>query len=213
MARRVRGETPVILGAWVLVVLAAAALLGVVVAAQLVAGGPGSAASAPAIGAIASASPAPTDPAASATAPVATEGPPASPAASEAPSATASTVTPAATAGPIRAPASLSAPARSVWAFYDAAASHDWPTAISLWSTRMQTDYPPQEFLIDRFTPTTRIKITDIRTRAVDSGAGTARVSVSLIEYRTVEPSPRTFSGSWDLVLVDGRWLLDHPNF
>jgi hypothetical protein len=100
-----------------------------------------------------------------------------------------------------------------VWAFYDAVASHDWATATSLWSARMQGDYPPQQYLVDRFTPTTGIKILDIRTRAVDGGAGTARVSVSLIEYRSVEPSPRTFAGYWDLVRVDGRWLLDHPSF
>jgi hypothetical protein len=38
-------------------------------------------------------------------------------------------------------------------------------------------------------------------------------VAVTIVEYRTVEPSPRTFSGTWDLVRVGGRWLLDAPHF
>lgn len=77
----------------------------------------------------------------------------------------------------------------------------------------MQDRYPPQEWLIDRFRRTTRIDITSLRTLSVNTAAGTARVAVSLTEYRTVEPSPRSFIGSWDLVLVDGRWLLDDPHF
>jgi hypothetical protein len=36
---------------------------------------------------------------------------------------------------------------------------------------------------------------------------------VSLVEYRTVEPSPRTFTGAWDLIRIDGRWLLHDPDF
>jgi hypothetical protein len=45
------------------------------------------------------------------------------------------------------------------------------------------------------------------------TATGRARVEVTLVEYRTVEPSPRTFVGAWDLVLVDGRWLLNDPDF
>ena len=28
-----------------------------------------------------------------------------------------------------------------------------------------------------------------------------------------LEMMPRTFVGAWDLVLIDGRWLLDDPDF
>jgi hypothetical protein len=77
----------------------------------------------------------------------------------------------------------------------------------------MQQRYPPQQWLIDRFRPTTRIDITRLQTISVDREAGRARVGVSLVEYRTVEPSPRSFVGAWDLVLIDGRWLLDDPDF
>jgi hypothetical protein len=97
--------------------------------------------------------------------------------------------------------------------FYDAAADHDWDRAIGRWSPSMQERYPPQEWLIDRFRPTTRIDVTRLRTLSVDRDANTARVAISLTEYRTAEPSPRRFSGAWDLVRRDGRWLLDDPDF
>ena len=112
---------------------------------------------------------------------------------------------------PTSRPAAVSAPARAVIAFYDAAADHDWDRAISLWSASMQDRYPPQEWLVDRFRRTTRIDITRLVT--VSQGDGRARVEVSLTEYRTVEPSPRRFVGAWDLILVDGEWLLHDPDF
>jgi hypothetical protein len=77
----------------------------------------------------------------------------------------------------------------------------------------MQRRYPPDEWLIDRFRPTTRIDITYLKTVYIDRDAGRARVSVTLVEYRRVEPSPRTFAGAWDLVRIDGRWVLDQPYF
>jgi len=106
-----------------------------------------------------------------------------------------------------------SAPAAAVAAFYGAVEAHDWDTAIALWSPSMQERYPPQQWLIDRFERTTRIDITRLQTVSIDADDGRARVAVTIVEYRTVEPSPRTFSGSWDLVLIDGRWLLDQPHF
>ena len=115
-------------------------------------------------------------------------------------------------APPVVAPGS-GTPAQSVAAFYAAVASHDWQAAISLWSPDMQRRYPPQEWLIDRFAHTTRIVITRLRTLSRNDAGGTASVAVSLVEYRTVAPSPRTFVGSWDLVRLGGRWLLDQPHF
>jgi hypothetical protein len=101
----------------------------------------------------------------------------------------------------------------AVASFYDAVEDHDWDTATNLWSPSMQRRYPPDEWLVDRFRRTTRIEITRLQTVAVNRDAGTARVEVSLIEYRSVEPSPRTFVGAWDLVRIDGRWLLNQPYF
>jgi hypothetical protein len=75
----------------------------------------------------------------------------------------------------------------------------------------MQERYPPDVWLIERFTDTTQIDITYIET--VERGSGRARVSVALVEYRILEPSPRTLVGAWDLVRIDGDWLLDVPYF
>ena len=117
--------------------------------------------------------------------------------------------TPVATPAAVR----LSAPARAVERFYEAAATHDWDLATALWSPSMRERYPPDEWLVGRFRRTTRIDITRLVTRSIDLDAGTANVALRLTEYRTVEPSPRSFTGSWDLVLVNGRWRLDQPNF
>jgi hypothetical protein len=106
-----------------------------------------------------------------------------------------------------------SGPATAVRRFYDLVEAHDWDAAIAMWSPSMQQRYPPQQWLVDRFERTTRIDITRLRTVFVDRDAGRARVEVSLVEYRTVEPSPRTFVGAWDLVRIDGRWLLNDPDF
>jgi hypothetical protein len=121
--------------------------------------------------------------------------------------------TPRPTPRPTDPPPQASAAARAVVAFYDAVERHDWETATNLWSPSMQQRYPPDEWLVDRFRRTTRIDITRLQTVALNRDAGTARVQVSLVEYRTVEPSPRTFVGAWDLVRIDGRWLLDQPYF
>jgi hypothetical protein len=116
--------------------------------------------------------------------------------------------TPRPTPAPI---AGLSAPSAAVVAFYNAVEAHDWDTAISLWSASMQRRYPPDEWLIARFSRTTRIDILSVH--RVMSSATRATVAVTIREYRTVEPSPRRFVGDWDLILVDGRWLLDDPDF
>lgn len=105
----------------------------------------------------------------------------------------------------------VASPAAAVLAFYDAVEDQDWDTAIDLWSPSMQQRYPPQEWLIDRFRRTTRIDVTRIDT--VSNAGGRARVEISLTEYRSVEPSPRRFVGAWDLVRLDGRWVLDDPDF
>jgi hypothetical protein len=91
--------------------------------------------------------------------------------------------------------------------------AHDWDRAIALWSPSMRERYPPDEWLIGRFRRTTDIEITRLETLAIDRAAGTARVAISLIERRTVEPSPRRFTGAWDLVRIDGVWRLDDPDF
>ena len=122
--------------------------------------------------------------------------------------------TPAATSPPATEPTpqppKVSAPAAAVLAFY-AVEAHNWDAAVALWSPSMQERYPPQDYLIDRFRRTTRIDVTYLQT--VSDSGGRARAVVSLTEYRSVEPSPQRFVGAWDLVLRDGRWVLNDPDF
>jgi hypothetical protein len=152
--------------------------------------------------------------------------PTASPAPTESPAPTASptpratprptpppTPRPRPTVAPTGTTTSASAPARAVRRFYDAVEAHDWKTATALWSPSMRQRYPPKQWLIDRFKRTTRIDITRLTTRSFDPNRGTANVAVRIVEYRTVEPSPRSFAGSWDLVLIDGHWKLNQPHF
>jgi hypothetical protein len=100
-----------------------------------------------------------------------------------------------------------------VAAFYDAVEHHRWNEAKALWSPRMQRRYPPDQWLVGRFAHTTRIDIIRLRQTALDTARGTATVAVTIVEYRSDAPSPRTLSGSWDLVRSGGRWLLDEPHF
>jgi hypothetical protein len=46
-----------------------------------------------------------------------------------------------------------------------------------------------------------------------DQDDGDATVAVELVEHRSTGTSPRRFLGSWDLVWLDGAWLLDDPDF
>jgi hypothetical protein len=104
-------------------------------------------------------------------------------------------------------------PAAVVARFYDLVETHQFDAAASLWTSRMRRQYPPDGNIDGRFSRTTRIDLRRDRVTAVDLRAGTAVVAVDLIEYRTVEPSPRRFVGRWDLVLTDRGWRMDEPHF
>ncbi|MEX2010937.1 MAG: hypothetical protein WEF51_01735 [Chloroflexota bacterium] len=104
-------------------------------------------------------------------------------------------------------------PAETVARFYYLVETHDFDAAAALWTARMRRQYPPRGYIDGRFARTTRIDLRRNEIVALNARAGTAVVAVNLIEYRTVEPSPRRFIGRWDLVLVNGRWLMDRPHF
>jgi hypothetical protein len=74
----------------------------------------------------------------------------------------------------------------------------------------MRERYPPDEYIDGRFAPTSRIDL--LRNEVVARDANSAVVAVDLVEYRT-DGAVRRFTGSWDLVLVDGQWLLNDPDF
>jgi len=88
--------------------------------------------------------------------------------------------------------------------------AHRFDAAAALWTTRMRTQYPPDQYIDGRFAPTTGI---DLRRDTIQRQSGsTANVAVDLLEYRT-DGSVRHWVGSWDLVRTSAGWLLDQPHF
>ena len=118
---------------------------------------------------------------------------------------------PAATPRPPALPARD--PAETVALFYNLVEAHRFDEAAALWTARMRRQYPPDGYIDGRFSRTTRIDLRRNEITSLSRSAGTATVAVDLTEYRTVEPSPRRFVGWWELVLVDGQWLMDRPHF
>lgn len=122
---------------------------------------------------------------------------------------------PLATAQPLTTPepvvaAPASAPDQSVSAFYGHAEGQEFDAAYALWSDRMRSQYPRQENLDNRFDQTADISIGEIY--VAEQAAAAAKVQVNFVETY-VSGSSRSFIGWWELVLVDGRWILDQPHF
>ena len=101
-------------------------------------------------------------------------------------------------------------PEDAVAAFYAAVVDERFDAAYALWSDRMKATYPRPEQLDDRFADTAAISFSELRV-ASRSGAD-ATVQANFTE-RYDTGSSRDFIGYWRLVRVDGRWLLDEPNY
>ena len=121
--------------------------------------------------------------------------------------------TPRPTAPPVVVGPASESPAAVVASFYELVEAQEFDAAAALWTRRMRRQYPPDAYIDGRFSRTTRIDLRRSEVIAIDTRAGTAIVAVDLIEYRTVEPSPRRFIGRWDLVLTDQGWRMDEPHF
>jgi len=127
--------------------------------------------------------------------------------------------TPVATARPTPKPSPRPAangapsrdPAETVVRFYDAVEAHDYDAAAALWSPRMRREYPPSRYINGRFDATTRIDVNRVRIEQMSVARREAVVAIDITEYRT-SGSARHWFGTWDLVLVDGRWLMDDPH-
>jgi serine/threonine-protein kinase len=104
-------------------------------------------------------------------------------------------------------------PAETVALFYNLVEAHRFNEAAALWTARMRQQYPPDGYIDGRFSRTTRIDLRRNEITSLNRREGTATVAVDLIEYRTVEPSPRRFIGWWELRLINGQWLMDRPHF
>jgi len=106
-------------------------------------------------------------------------------------------------------PAALN-PAQTVATWYRYVADGAFDSAYALWSDAMRRDFPRQSNLDARWDDTAQVTFNQLY--VAEQTAATAKVQVDFIETKD-SGATRRFVGWWDLVLVDGRWLLDHPNF
>ena len=95
-------------------------------------------------------------------------------------------------------------------AFYENVAAGNFDAAYALWSDRMKAMYPRQENLDDRFDETARITFHQLRLVARTNGPATVQANFT----ETYDSGgSREFIGYWELVQVNGRWLLDEPHY
>jgi hypothetical protein len=114
------------------------------------------------------------------------------------------------TAAPTAVVVVVTEPADAVASFYGSVVSGDFDAAYALWSAAMKAAYPREENLDQRFAETASIEWLQLET--VSRSASTAQVQANFVETYDSGAS-RTFIGYWDLILVDGRWLLDAPHY
>lgn len=121
---------------------------------------------------------------------------------------TAPTIAPARTAVAVVAAPSSSA---AVSEFYARVARHDFGGAAALWSSRMQANYPPPQFIDGRFANTTGMALQQNEVIAQDLAAGRATVAIDLVE--TTTSGTQRWAGTWEMVrAADGSWLMDRPS-
>ena len=101
-------------------------------------------------------------------------------------------------------------PSETVVRFYSLVADGSFNAAYALWSDRMKVNFPRAENLDQRFDDTA--SITMHRRDLLYQDAGNSVVGVEFTE-RYDGGAWRRFDGSWELVKVNGEWLLDWPHF
>ena len=106
--------------------------------------------------------------------------------------------------------AAAAAPDEAVAAFYGDVAAGSFDEAYGRWSERMRETYSRQENLDERFAETASISFEQLY--VAEQGDGRAVVQANFVETYD-SGSSRRFVGYWELVLVDGRWLLDAPHY
>lgn len=104
---------------------------------------------------------------------------------------------------------SVASPDASVAEFYARVARRDFDGAAALWSSRMQANYPPDEFIHRRFADTSGLQLLRNEVIADDPVAGRATVAIDLLE--TTSAGTRRWAGTWQLVRGTAGWLLDRP--
>ncbi len=74
----------------------------------------------------------------------------------------------------------------------------------------MKATYPREDNLDDRFAETAAITFHELY--LAEQSGDTATVQANFTETYD-SGAERTFIGYWRLIRVDGRWLLDEPNY
>jgi hypothetical protein len=115
-----------------------------------------------------------------------------------------------ATPAPAIIVARTATPDETIATWYSHVANGNFDAAYSLWSDRMRATYPRQENLDERFAQTAAITFGQLE--VVQQGQRTATVQANFVETYD-SGSSREFVGYWELVAVDGRWLLDAPHY
>lgn len=115
-----------------------------------------------------------------------------------------------ATPEPTAVVASIDEPTDAVAVFYGFVVDEAFDAAYALWSDRMKREFPRVENLDDRFDATVAITFSQLET--VTRDAKRAVVQANFVEQYE-SGATREFVGYWELVLVDGRWLLDQPHY
>ena len=126
------------------------------------------------------------------------------------PSAAQPTIAPTPPPAATPAPVAVAGPDDAVAAFYAHVAAGRFDEAYALWSDRMKATYPRADNLDGRFDSTESITFDELS--VASQSAGDATVQANFIE-RYEGGSSRQFIGYWRLIRVDGRWLLEEPNY
>src|SRR2546425_2011471 len=99
-------------------------------------------------------------------------------------------------------------PAGVVVRFYQALAAHDFEAAAALWTPGMQAQYPPAEYIDQRFAATQEIGLR--AERVVGDSGGVAVVYVDVVEV--IGGQMHHWGGTWPVVETSSGWLLNRPN-
>ena len=101
-------------------------------------------------------------------------------------------------------------PDETVATWYSYVESGNFDAAYSLWSDRMKATYARRENLDERFDQTASIAFSQLD--VVQQDQRSATVQANFVETYD-SGSSRQFVGYWELISVDGRWLLDAPHY
>jgi len=102
------------------------------------------------------------------------------------------------------------APAQAVLTFYANIGNRQLDQAAGLWSSSMQTRYPPATNVYGRFDQT--LSMTVHSARVISQSGDFATVAVELSEVIGNPAVTRRWAGTWRVVRTSAGWLLDEPS-